>query len=287
MSKVSSPYYPPRARCYSPVLAWVDRWRHRLALDHLNLPPGASLARIIASAIVPGLGFYLRSPRVWGKAALGLAALLLLVFFIGFGYPAGNLAFGLLLSLHVSSLAYLLEPWLPEARLRTRILTSICLLLGLSGLLYLPLRSHLEHHWLMPLQVDGRVVIVHPVVAVGVLKRGDWVAYSLPGSGGEGLYVQGGVGLGPILAVPGDFVRFTPASFEVGGLSRPRLPHMPAAGEWRVPEKQWLVWPEFAISGHGNVSETLISATMLELGKISETRLLGQPFRRWLWRRQL
>jgi hypothetical protein len=287
MNEVSSPYYPPRARWYGPVLAGVDRLRHRLALDRISPPPGVSLARIIASALVPGLGFYFRSPRIWGRAALALAILLLLVFFVGFGYPTGNLTFGLLLSLHTSSLAFLLEPWLGDSRLRTRILVAVCLLVGLSGLVYWPARSYLEHHWVMPLQVHGHVVIIHRSIALGSLQRGDWVAYSLPGSSGEGIYINEGAGFGQVLALPGDRVRFSALTFEIAGLSRPRLAHMPASGELIVPEKHWLVWPDFAISGHGNVSEGVISKTMLELGNISEDRLLGQPFRRWLWRQQI
>jgi hypothetical protein len=287
MNELSSPYYPPRARWYGPVLAGVDRLRHRLALDRISPPPGVSLARIIASVLVPGLGFYFRSPRLWGRAALALAALLLLVFFVGFGYPAGNIAFGLLLSLHTSSLAFLLEPWLGDSRLRTRVLVSVCVLVGLSGLVYWPARSYLERRWFMPLQVNGRVVIIHRFIATGSLQRGDWVAYALPGSYGEGIYVRDGAGFGQVLALPGDRVHFSGSAYEVAGLSRRRLPHMPTSGEWIVPEKHWLVWPDFAISGHGNISEGVISTTMLELGKISEDRLLGQPFRRWLWRQQL
>jgi hypothetical protein len=287
MNEVSSPYYPPRARWYGPALAGVDRLQHRLALDRLSPPPGVSFARIVASTLVPGLGFYFRAPRIWGRAALAVAGFLLIAFFVGFGYPVGNVAFGLLLSLHTSSLAFLLEPWLGDSRLRTRILLSVCLLGGLSGLVYWPARSYLEHRWVMPLQVNGRVVMIHRSIAFGSLQRGDWVAYSLPGSRGEGLYVHDGTGFGRILALPGDRVRFSSSVFDVAGLSRPRLPHMPASGEWLVPEKHWLVWPDFAISGHGNVAEGVISKTMLELGNISEDRLLGQPFHRWLWRQQL
>src|ERR1019366_3092617 len=112
MEHWASSYYPPRARWYSRLLFMTGGLRRHLALDRLRLPSGVPFSRGVASFLVPGLGFYLRGLRLWGRAAMGFCALLALVFFVGLGSTVGNLAFGLLLSIHVTSLIYVLEPWL-------------------------------------------------------------------------------------------------------------------------------------------------------------------------------
>ena len=57
-------------------------------------------------------------------------------------------------------------------------------------------------------------------------------------------------------------------------------------GEVIVPEKNWFIWPEFAISNRGNTAEAAISTAMLRLATVSDTQFVGKPFKRWFWRRQ-
>ncbi len=217
---------------------------------------------------------------------MGFGALLALIFVRWLGYPAANVAFGLLLSLHATGLVYLLEPWLAGARFSMRILFSLIVLVTLASLLYLPIRNEIQAHWFTPLRVQGRVVVVRKHVSLGALQRGDLLAYEFGESASPGFNVQGGVGLGPVLALPGDLIRFSGATFAVNGQVRPSLEHMPAKGELLVPEKHWFIWPELAISGHGAVPADAISATLLQLGTLSEDQLLGRPCQRWFWRRQ-
>ena len=287
MSRVSSSYYPPRARWYSPFLLLAGGVRRHLALDRIRLPTGVPFFRAVVSLLVPGLGFYLRGPRPWGIAAMGFAALMALVFIVGLGYPIGNVAFGLLLSTHVSSVIYVFEPWLAGERFRARLLFSAGALLLLGAFVYLPVRDLIQEQWFMPLRVKGRVVIVHRLANPHALRRGAWIAYAVEGSGGHGLYVRDGFGLGPVLALPGDRVRFTKSSLEINSVSQPRLAHMPQVGEWVVPKKHWFVWPEVAISGNANAPADVISATLLQMGTVTEERFVGSPFKRWFGRRQL
>ena len=286
MAKLSSPYYPPRARWYSPLLGFGGAVRRHLALDRVRLPPGPSVGGVLGSLLVPGLGFWLRGPRWLGRLALAACLFLVLLFFVGIGYPAGNAAFGLLLSIHGTSLIYLFEPWLAGARFRTRIFASMALLVGLGGLVYMPARNWMETRWLAPLRVNDRVVVVMKSGAAPIVKRNDLIAYSLPGDTDHAVYVEAGFGLGPVLAVAGDRVRFTQAAFEVNGAPQPRLAHMPQTGELTVPEKHWFVWPDLAISGHGNAPEATLSTALLQMATISEEQFAGKPFKRWFWRRQ-
>jgi hypothetical protein len=287
MSRATSSYYPPRARWYSPLLFLAARLQRHLALDRIRMPTGVPFFRAVASLGVPGLGFYLRGPRLWGLAAMGFAALMALVFIVGLGYLVGNVAFGLLLSTHVSSVIYVFEPWLAGARFRVRLSFSFVMLVLLGALVYLPVRNLIQEQWLMPLQVKGRVVIVHRLANAPALSRGAWIAYTIDSARGQGLYAQEGFGLGPVLALPGDRVRFTKSALEVNDVPQPLLAYMPQVGEWVVPQKHWFVWPEVVISGHGNTPADAISATLLQMGTITEDRFVGRPFKRWFGRRQL
>ena len=287
MDHLTSSYYPPRAHWYSRLLLMAGGVHRHLALDRLRLPAGVPFARVVASLLVPGLGFYLRGLRLWGKAAMGFCALLAFIFIVGLGSTAGNLAFGLLLSTHVTSLIYVLEPWLAGEKYRTRLLFSAGVLFALACFVYLPGRNLIQEEWLMPLRVKGRVVVVHRLAHPRALTRGTWIAYTIEGSGQNAVNVQSGFSLGPVLALAGDQVRFTKSAFEVNGVAQPRLDNMPQVGEWVVPEKHWFVWPEVAMSGHGNVPAEGIAATLLRVGTISEAQFVGRPFKRWFGRRQL
>jgi hypothetical protein len=219
---------------------------------------------------------------------MGASVLLAAIFIVRLGYPAANLALGLILSIHVTSLSYVLEPWTSSERFRTKLIFGLLLFVGLTCGLYLPVRNLVEHRWLMPLRIGGRVVVVHRLNSPASVHRGDWVAYSFEGGRGEGVYVQEGVGLGPMLALPGDHVRFTETSFEVNGRARPLLPYMPTSGEIIVPQKRWFVWPNFAISGgHGPTPAQAVSQAILIRSQISEPQFIGKAWPRWFGRRQL
>jgi len=292
--KMSSPYYPRRARWYSRFFYLGLATRHRLALDRIRLPKEITVGGIILGFLIPGLAVYIRGPRFWGKIALSACALLFLFFIVWLGYPFGNYAFGLMLSIHASGFVYYCSPVLLEKDSFFRILFTLAILLGLGLLFYAPMRSIIQNRWAMPLRRNGHVVIVGKSALVGSVKRGDWVMYSLRGfsagnahGGGGAVWVQEGFGWGPVLAMAGDRVSFTTNSFAVNGLGRPLLPHMPESGELIVPEKQWFIWPELGISGHGNTSEANISATMLRLATVPENQFVGKPFKRWFWRKQI
>src|SRR5512142_1123014 len=104
MGKVISPYYPPRAHWYSRVSLAGGWLRRNLALDRARAPGGISWLALLGSLLVPGLAVYIRGPRMYGRAALGVCAMLLLVFVAELGRPLANIAFGLLLAVHATGL---------------------------------------------------------------------------------------------------------------------------------------------------------------------------------------
>ena len=294
--KMSSPYYPRRARWYGLLFHLGFATRHRFALDRIRLPEKITitLGGIILGFLIPGLAIYSRDFRLWGMIVLLACAFLFLSFFVWLGYPVGNYAFGLMLSIHASGLVFYYSPLLRNEDIWHRILLTIAVLLGLGLLFYAPMRSIIQNHWAMPFRRNGHVVIVGKFTLAGSVKRGDLVMYSLQdsfaGNGhGEGgaIWVREGFGWGPVLAMAGDRITFTTNSFAVNGVEQTLLPHMPQGGELIVPENKWFIWPELGISGHGNTSETVISDTMLRLATVPEDQFVGKPFKRWFWRKQI
>jgi hypothetical protein len=287
MSKATSPFYPPRARWYSPVLNLFSASRRRLALDRIVLPRGISILGLIGSFLVPGLGFYLRN-RLWGRAALAGCAALAAIFIVWLGYPVANYAFGLLLSIHVSGITYYCSPWLNSQTLGKKILVALALTFCLSALIYFPLRNNLQANYFAPLRTENGVVVFQRSILAKAVKRGDVVAYNLTPIHEDNVYAHGGLTMGTVLAVAGDQVNFNRSSFTINGVRHPRLPRMPTSGSISVPENNWFIWPNLAtIGGHGNVSEATILDIVLQMAIVPQDHFAGKPVKNWFGRQQI
>lgn len=288
----ASTYYPPRARWYSVFFYFGNAVRRRLALDRLTLPRGVKWSELCVGGLVPGLAVYLRGPKLWGQAALTAWAALFLFYIVGLGHPVANFAFGLMISIHSTGLIYYCNPILAKESFPARIGVTLVVLIAIGLGLYLPARNLVQAHWLVPLQMNGRVVVVQRMFQLPVIKRGDWVAYNFEenatGHNYHGGVVQlhTGMGLGPVLALAGDQVVFSNNLFSVNGIWQTNLPHMPSSGELVVSENHWFIWPNLGISGHGNVGEARISSALLGLSDVAEANFWGRPFQRWFWRKQ-
>jgi hypothetical protein len=283
----SSPYYPPRARWYSPVLGACDSLHRSLALDRLNLAlgSGVNLAELVAGFFVPGLAFYFRAPGIIGKAALVWAALLVLMFFILLGEGWDNIIFGLLLSVHVSGFVFYCTPLLGPSVWR-RLAFTLGMLVAIRLLVYFPAQSFLETYGVTPLQWNERVVIVRHIYSMQSIRTGDWLAYTVSGNGYEGgIYAGPGLDFAQVLALPGDHILFSEHAYRVNGVLRPGLPHMPQTGSLVVPEKEWFVWPNLAIRERAHM-EPRVSEILMRMALLTEDQLIGTPFQRWFWRRQ-
>lgn len=291
MSRAISPYYPPRARWYSPIFSFGSAIRRLLALDHIRLPKQTTFFGLIASLLVPGLGVYLRGPRFIGLVVLGACGLLLVSFIAWLGYPLSNYAFGLLVSIHATGFIYYCSSLVMGMPFRYRLGFTLLVLIAIYFVIYTPLRTTIQERWLMPLKMNGHVIVVKRLASVSAVRRGDWVAYTLAtrrlyNHGGGGSYERRGLDLGPVLAVAGDRVEFLTNVVKVNGISHPLLPHMPASGTIEVPENHWFIWPNVGMSGHGNIGESRVSDAMLQMADVSEAQFVGKPFTRWFWRRQ-
>jgi len=281
-----SPYYPPRARWYSPLTRLVEGVRRITWLDRIHLPAGISAKAFVAALLIPGLAFRLQRERLVGRAILASYILLACIFVVWLGHTVANLAFGLMLSLHAISVICLLRPWLSQTRLVFRILAGIAALLVLGGLFYLPLRDYVQNTWLLPLRVDRRVIVVQTLSNPKSVKRGEWIAYRINGGGAQGLVIQSGLAVQRVLGLPGDEIQFLPRRVIINGVAGPRLERMPSNGSWIVPEKHWFIWPDHAMSVRGNNADR-VDAALFKLAAVNQDQFVGKPFRRWFWRRQV
>jgi hypothetical protein len=281
-----SPYYPPRARWYSPVLRLADLFRHITWLDRVQLPDAMSWGRFFAALLIPGLAFRLRGERMIGNLILTVYMVLGAVFILWLGSSVTNVAFGLMMSLHATSILFLCRPWLAGMRLRWRLLLSIAMLLVLAGLIYSPLRRQVERRWLMPVRAHGRVVIVNTSVASHDVGRGDWVSYRIDGGRYEEAVLWSGLALQRVLGLPGDRVRFTPSACLINDVSWPHQDGMPSSGGYVVPENHWFIWPDPVITRRGHTTESTKDSVLLLLSDVDQRQFVGRPFKRWFWRTQ-
>lgn len=213
-------------------------------------------------------------------------------FLVALGYPLANIAFGVLVSIHATSICFLENLWLAETRFRNRVFTALGTLVVVWGILYNPAVNYLEHHWLMPLRTARQVVVIRCRINPAAFRRGDQAAYEISAERAESsregrVIVTAGLALGPILALPGDRIAFTANAMLVNGQALPHQLYMPTAGEFIMAEKQWFIWPNVDTLRRGGIPNADIAAAMSRLALVSEEQILGKPFRHWFGRRQL
>lgn len=292
MTHRESSYYPRRATIFSPLLGLFATTRRMVSRLAFRLAAGITYHGLLLSFIVPGLGFYFRSPDRSGKAVLALCGLLGLTFFAFLGQAAGTAAFTILITIHVVGLVAYCNPIL--ALTSHRFLGSLGLACGVIFLVYLPLENGVSNHLFTPLVWHKRVVVVCHFRAMNSIHRGDWIAFEVAGErqyfregGAHGnVIIRPGMNLAPVLAVPGDHVEFGPKYFTINGAQRPRLDFMPTSGGLTVPPHCWFAWPEFGAEGHGNVPPADITRPLMEIAQVTPDRFVGRVFQHWFGRRQ-
>jgi hypothetical protein len=228
---------------------------HRLALDRIRLPKNMTVGGMILSLFIPGLAIQIRSPRFWGKIALSVCAFLFLVFIVWLGYPLGNCAFSLMLSIHATGFLYYCGPDLLGRSLSHRIIFTLLVLTGIGLGFYLPIQHTIQTHWLMPLRNGNQVIIISVQGEPAPLKRGDWAAFTN----------EKGVLFGRIVGLGGD---------QVDSIT--------------VPENHWLIHTELAKRYYHDASFVSYRSDIVEqLTIVSREEFVGKPFRRWFWRKQI
>jgi len=289
MDHRSSSYYPPRAGWNRSLYSAGYAVRRHLHLENLNLPKLAieiSGARILLCLLLPGFSFHDAGWKRWARiiAASWLAAGF--VFLLWLGYSAANVAFGLMMSLHVSSVVHFLNRVAPGISVWRRLVLSLGVLFVVGTLVYATGLKWLQNQMFMPLQTADKVYVVNRLAPTETLRRGDWVAFHSERVGGGGIYIQEGYVLDRILAGPGDEVEFTAADFRVNRVPREKLPLMPSNERLVLPQNNWLIWPSLRTVTRNNIAEDAIARSVLQMATVRREQIIGRPFRRWFWRDQ-
>ena len=264
--------------------------RRNLHLENLSLPRSAipvTFRQLVFNLTLPGYAFARAGwPRI-GVALAAVWAVAGLVFLMWLGYAVANIAFGLMMSLHVSSILQFLNRVGPGLSVWRRLGFSLVVLFVVGNLIYASGLRWIQSHLFLPLQTEGKVYVINPRVKPAALQHGDWVACESPGGRYANVTIHSGYLLGPVLALPGETIQFGADEFQVNDTHGQRRPLMPAGGNLTLDGKTWLVWPALRTVTRYNASQSDIERAVLNMAQIRHEEMIGQPYRRWFWREQI
>src|SRR5262245_29311040 len=104
----TSSYYPPRARWYTSLFFNASKpLRRQFHLEKIRLPGGLSAGRFCLSLLVPGFAFYACGQLLLGGLLFAGHLLAALIFIAALGFFAANVAYGLMIAVHATSIVYL------------------------------------------------------------------------------------------------------------------------------------------------------------------------------------
>lgn len=293
----SDPYYPPRAnwtrhlrmfvwkmRAYTQSQEIQNRTRISVGTFELSLANLISLLR----TLVPGLSLrdagYYRAGKLVARMWISLA----LIAFFWIGTSVSNAAYVLMISLHASSLIYLLSSQSPQQRLLRRIVQPLLIVLLFGQIIYPLAALPIRHHLLLPLSVNGKHILINRLNSTAPLKPGDYVAYKVNAINRGGIRGLEGYAFEKILAGPKDRIVFEGETFSINGKSFPSISGMPERGSRVVPEGNWFIWPtdSIHITRQGHAPDTVAEKASLALAIVPNTNIIGKPINNWLWHPQ-
>src|SRR5262245_11056907 len=192
MSQSQSPYYPPRARWNRHLYRAAYFFRRQLHLEDLKIPLQTTLLRFLLSFVVPGFSFFDAELKLIGRLMMVGWVVAGCVFLIWLGYSVANVAFGLMMSVHVSSVLYVLNRLSPGLPVVRRLVLSIAVLFVIGQLIYASGLNWLQNHWCLPLRKDGKVYVINCAALSGRAPRtGDLIAYQSQGASLGAVRIRG------------------------------------------------------------------------------------------------
>ncbi len=279
-----SSYYPPRAGGLRIPRRMISSMRAAIHLERIQLPRIQGLLRVMASVAIPGLAFHLTGPRLTARIIWAALPLLFLVFLVGLGTFISEAAFAVIIGTHVASVSHLMRPLMIRNRLALQMVFGVVLFLAASVFLYIPAREWFHLHVALPVTIRGQVVVINPRADATTVHRGDVVAYRFDSWARQNIRVREGLGLEPVLAMPGDRLVFGDGIMYVNG-SLQRLPLSARAwGSLVVPEHCWFIWPQLDSFNRGTVRG--VEDTLRGLALVDQGQLAGRPYRWWFFRAQ-
>jgi hypothetical protein len=261
-----------------------------MRIEGLHYHGPLPLPQLLLCLVIPGLSLLLLGRRTLGLAFVAVYFAGAAAFVAGLGFVAGDIGYGIVISIHATSICFLEAHWLKDSSFNTRLALAFCTLVAVWGLIYAPLVHLVESRWIVPMRFGNHVMIVQRGVNVRSLKRGDWVAFKLAsnrfGDHEDRVVVDGGMVLDRVVALPGDHVEFATNAVIVNGVAVPAQRLMPENGELVLPENVWFIWPNLDIYRHGAAAFN-ITATLQDAAMVKEKQIVGRAFKSWCGRSQL
>lgn len=286
-ARVPSSYYPPRAGWGRHFNRLGDTVRRRVHWEQLGLKLKTSPLHFALGFVVPGFSFLDAGWKTLGKATMLAWVVAALVFLVRLGYGVSTFAFGLMMSMHVSSILYLHNRAFPGMRVLRRLVFSLALLFVVGQLVYASALKLCHNYLFMPLRVGEKVYVINRLHDAQSLRRGDFVACSAEAASFGNVRIRDGYILDKVIAGPRDHVEFTWDGYAVNGVPSRSLPFMPVSGTIVLPQQTWLIWPSLKTVVTVNVDPHSVSAAVLDMAIIRHEQVIGKPFKRWFWRRQV
>lgn len=239
---------------------------------------------LVMSLMIPGYAFRARV-RWLGTALLAVYVLLLLLFLVELGTSLANVAFGLMIALHATSICYALEQMTGSLTLLKRFGLALAILIIMGTLIYRPLLGQMQAHLFMPIRLNDRVYIVKPLTNPDTVQPGTLVVYNMPRWSRGHYLMRAGLGIGKVLAEEKEHVEFTSEGVLVNNTLLPRKAFMPLQGALDVPEKHWFIWPELDINRQPKVPDHILGDMYSSQALVSKDQFVGTICKRWFWRR--
>ena len=278
-----SPYSPPRAgRSAGLWRAWFGYCRVSRRFGRLFVAPVEKVAAgcmILPVLCVPLLGVCRAGQPLLRRLGPPLFALAAVFALACVGQTGAGIALGLMAAIHAMGVADYLDEHDPVESGARRTLRRGGLAL-FSAILALQL-GPLATRWLViPIGSTQGVLLFSPLARRPPFARDSAVAFQLPDYRAAGVRIDQCVGLGRVIACPGDQVRFSPGVVTVNGVPRPALPLMPQSGAMHLPAGQTLVWPVDLQTSWRGFRGILNPRDFVVL----DSALVGRPYKRWFWR---
>jgi len=286
-ARASSSYYPPRAGWGRHFNRLGHTVRRRIHWEQLGVTLKTSPSHFVVGFVVPGFSFLDAGWKTLGRSIMLAWVVAVLVFLIWLGYNISTFAFGLMMSMHVSSILYLHNRTFPGMRVLKRLVFSLALLFVVGQLVYASALKFCHNRVFMPLRVGEKVYVINRLHDAQNLRRGDFVACSAKAASFGNVRIRNGYILDKVIAGPRDHIEFNGNGYAVNGVQSQSLPFMPASGTIVLSQRTWLIWPSLETVVNVNVDPRSVSAAVLDMAMIRRDQVIGKPFKRWFWRRQV
>ena len=150
----------------------------------------------------------------------------------------------------------------------------------------------ITHYVVVPLRYQGRIILVKTRIQIDELRRGDRIAYHVPGTrddlgGGQvgSFQIQTGIGYDAVLGLPRDEIQITEQGVTVGAELKKGLTQTAALPAFSVPPDTVFVWPDsIRMNRPDGISLSAVMDRQRKLGLITQERLLGRSLHTWIGR---